>query len=350
MKIFLPFFLVAALGMVSILPAAEVSAIMSQLESHDFEKNSGYDGVPDNSDQAWRVHILAIRDLLRAGKTDHASIIAYLGSPNRHVRQAAVLSLGLLKAGDAAYKIQKLASNDPDPIVRGYAAEAMGQIFSPGARVALEKIIAADSNDDVKHRAELALGALAYPTPGYEELTGAFRKLDESSFEQLEVGKRAPEFSLKDTKGNPWTLNKALAGHDYLVLIWIFADWCGVCQREFHDLQELKGDFEKLKVGVASFECREQYRCDRMVDGRDLWWPHLVDLAGATGAAYGVDPMEFWVHNEWINRPSTIILDRDGKVLWAYYGTFWGDRPTIDQTLGMIKSGKYDFEHPKRKK
>jgi peroxiredoxin len=81
-----------------------------------------------------------------------------------------------------------------------------------------------------------------------------------------------------------------------------------------------------------------------------VWWPHLVDAAGAVGATYGVDPMAFVVHAEWINRPSTVIVDKQGAVRLAYYGTYWGDRPTIEQTLEMILKDQYDFEHPKRLK
>ena len=86
-----------------------------------------------------------------------------------------------------------------------------------------------------------------------------------------------------------------------------------------------------------------------MVGGRDLWWPHLVDQAGKVGAMYGVDPMEFVVHDEWINRPSTIIVAPDGVVRFAYYGTYWGDRPTIEETLNMIKTNSYSFRHPERR-
>jgi hypothetical protein len=67
------------------------------------------------------------------------------------------------------------------------------------------------------------------------------------------------------------------------------------------------------------------------------------------GAVYGVDPMEFVVHDEWINRPSTIIVDRDGVVRFAYYGTYWGDRPTVEQTLEMIEADSYSFRHPERR-
>lgn len=81
-----------------------------------------------------------------------------------------------------------------------------------------------------------------------------------------------------------------------------------------------------------------------------IWWRHLVDLAGAVGATYGVQPMAFAVNAEWINRPATVIVDKDGIVRFAYYGTFWGDRPSIQQTLDMIRTGHYEFEHPQRLK
>ncbi|MDQ3689530.1 MAG: hypothetical protein M3406_05745 [Chloroflexota bacterium] len=63
---------------------------------------------------------------------------------------------------------------------------------------------------------------------------------------------------------------------------------------------------------------------------------------------YGVDPLEFVVHAEWINRPSTFVIDSAGTVQFAYRGTFWGDRPTIAETLEMLDSERYEFEHPKR--
>ena len=81
-----------------------------------------------------------------------------------------------------------------------------------------------------------------------------------------------------------------------------------------------------------------------------IWWPHLLDRAGAVGAMYGVDPMAFAVHAEYINRPSTVIVDPAGVVRLAYYGTYWGDRPTIEQTLEMIRTRHFEFEHPKRRK
>ena len=327
-----------------------VKQALGRIRSYDFEINSGYEGVGDMQDEAWKVRTLAVRDLLRAGSSAVEPLREALGDDNRHVRHVSSMVLGLLQASEAAPDLERLVRGDPDPIVRCQAAEALGQIKAPNAAGILQSVTEADSNRNVKHRAALALGALDDPDPGYSELADKFVSLDDNNFRLIQLGEKAPDFSLKDTKGNVFKLYDALAGKKYFVLIWIFADWCGVCQVEFHDLQELEKEFAQAGVGVATLECRELYRCKRMVAGRDLWWPHLVDGAGAVAAAYSVDPMEFWVHDEWINRPSTIILDGQGVARFAYYGTFWGDRPTIEQTLEMIRTESFEFEHPKRRK
>jgi hypothetical protein len=75
---------------------------------------------------------------------------------------------------------------------------------------------------------------------------------------------------------------------------------------------------------VFTLECHDIYPCRVMV-GKELdpkywfsktsfkeayteqiWWPHLADRAGAVGAEYGVQPMTFAVHAEYINRPSVV--------------------------------------------
>ena len=82
--------------------------------------------------------------------------------------------------------------------------------------------------------------------------------------------------------------------------------------------------------------------------GERRWWPHLIDYGGGTGAGLGVDPMTFAVHSEYINRPSTIVIDESGVLAMAYHGTFWGDRPTIAETIEMLRTKNYGFQHPER--
>jgi alkyl hydroperoxide reductase subunit AhpC len=153
-----------------------------------------------------------------------------------------------------------------------------------------------------------------------------------------------------------------------VALIWIFADWCPVCHGEFRELIELRRQFEAAGVAVLTLEGHDLFPARVMVGKelepkhwfsktsfkdsytKNIWWPHLIDLASAVGAEYGVQPMAFVVHSEWINRPSVVIVDKEGIVRFAYYGTFWGDRPSIHQTLDMVRSNRYEFESERRLK
>jgi alkyl hydroperoxide reductase subunit AhpC len=183
----------------------------------------------------------------------------------------------------------------------------------------------------------------------------------------VKVGQPAPDFQLPDTEGKSWRLSD-FRGKKPVVLIWVFADWCPVCHGEFHELIELRQRFEAANAQVFTLECHDLFPCRVMVGKelepkywfrktsfkdaytKNIWWPHLVDRAGGVGAEYGVQPMSFTVHAEWINRPSVVIVDKEGVGRFAYYGTFWGDRPSIHQLLEMVRSGKYSFDAPKRLK
>ncbi len=324
------------------------SHILDRVRRHDFEANSGYDGVGNLNDNAWRVRTLAIRDLVRLGSGAVSVARAGLSDENRHVRHVCVTALGVLGAKEASGDLITRLIGDPDPVVRGQAAQALGQIGDTGALFTLKKVGEHDKNRHVRHRVKLAIGRLKEGVTTNDELIKAWAKLDEKTFRQVETGKPAADFELRDTNGKTWRLSD-FKNKKTVVLIWIFADWCPVCHREFHDLTQAEEQFKQADIQVLTIECHDRYRCGVMAKGQDLWWPHLVDNAGAVGAVYGVDPMEFVVHDEWINRPSTIIVDIEGVVKFAYYGTYWGDRPTIEQTLAMIKADSYSFRHPKRR-
>ena len=322
--------------------------IIDRVRKHNFEVNSGYEGVGDMTDDAWRIRILAIRDLVCMGSSAVPTLITGIHDENRHVRHVCVTVLGILGVQDAGDDLMKLLTDDTDPIVRGQTAQALGQIGYMQAMSKLKMVTERDKSEHVKHRARLAIRRLNEEATTDNEVISAWSGLDEKTFHQVKVGQPAPELELKDTRGKTWRLSD-FKSKKTVMLVWIFADWCPECHREFHDLIEMENQYRDADVQVFTIECHDLYRCKAMVNGRDLWWPHLVDVAGIVGARYGVDPMEFVVHDEWINRPSTIIVDTEGIVRFTYYGTYWGDRPTIEESLEMIKTNSYTFRHPQRR-
>lgn len=193
----------------------------------------------------------------------------------------------------------------------------------------------------------------------------AWQTLDETIFETVKLGDAVPDFTLEDTEGKQWQLSN-YKNNKWVVLIWVFADWCPVCHGEFHDLMEMQDEFKSAGVQVFTLEMHDTFR-GRVMVGKELepeywfakesfkeaytkriWWPHLLDRAGAYGARFGTDPLAFSVHAEYINRPTTVIIDPEGMARFIYRGTFWEDRPTIEQTLNVIKNEIFEFKHPRR--
>ena len=129
---------------------------------------------------------------------------------------------------------------------------------------------------------------------------------------------------------------------------------------------DLRKEFEAAGIQPITLECHDLFPTRVMVGKeldpkywfakqsfqenytRNIWWPHLADRAATVGVQYGVQPMTFAVHAEFVNRPSVAIVDKEGVIRFLYHGTFWGDRPSIHQLLEMVKSGNYSFDAPKR--
>jgi peroxiredoxin len=352
-------------------------AVLDRVRTHEFhpvdetsftvDRMLGEHGIADLDDDDWRVRLLAVRDLVRLGDAKTSEIAGGFEDDDVQVRYVCATALGILRAQSEIESLERVVRKDPDALVRSQAIVALGQIGATRSLDLLRDRHANDDSKDVRHQAELSIDRIEKGAVAEPELEAAYRNLDEDTFEQLVVGESAPSFELPDTDGGTWELEDSIGDDEWTVLIWVFADWCPVCHREFDELIELREELNDANVNVATIECHGRYR-GRVMVGRELapeywfaedsfiesyteqiWWPHLLDRAGAVGAKYGVDPMAYAVHAEYINRPATIIIDPTGTVRFAYYGTFWGDRPSIEETLELIRSEGFAFEHPERR-
>lgn len=351
--------------------------VLDRVRAHEFhpvddrsftiDRHLKQHGIADLSDNDWRVRLVAVRDLVRAGPEAVPQLIAGLNDENLQVRYVCATALGILKAEAAIEHLERVVREDPNALARSQAVIALGQIESAGSIELLRDRLRNDPSKDVRHQCELSIDQIKKKMGATAELAAAFRSLDPETFETVRVGAPAPDFALPDTEDKVCRLGD-FKGKNWVVLIWVFADWCPVCHGEFRELIAMREKFEQAGVKVLTLEAHDRYR-GRVMVGKEIdpkywfakesfqkayteriWWPHLLDRAGAVGAIYGVDPMAFAVHAEYINRPATVVVDPAGIVRFAYYGTFWGDRPSIEQTLEIIRSEHFSFEHPQRRK
>ena len=355
-----------------------VQQVFERVRAHEFnplnEENSMTQdralkvaGIADLQNDDWRVRLLAVRDLVRAGTSKLDEITKGLVDPSIHVRQVCAMSLGILNAGGAISSLEQVIRTDENAMVRSQAIIALGQLEAKQSLDLLREKQKADPSRDVRHQCELSIYQIENQIGVTDQLLAAFLSLDESTFKTVDTGSVAPDFTLEDTEGGKWHLNQ-FRNKKWVVLIWVFAEWCPVCHGEFHDLMNLREEYNKTNVQVFTLEMHDLYR-GRVMVGKELepdywfakesfkdaytnkiFWPHLLDRAGKYAAMYGADPLAFAVHAEYINRPTTVIIDPKGVVRFSYQGTFWGDRPTIKQTLEMIEKMDFSFEHPQRRK
>ena len=249
--------------------------------------------------------------------------------------------------------------------MRAQSAISLGQIGDVSTGKALRKAAQSDGSKDVRHQASVAHYFLKQGYEATENLQNAYLTLRPETYKKIEVGDVAEPFILPKASGGDYKLHDNI-GNKMIVLIWIFADWCPVCHREFQELFELEEEFKKRDIEVCTLECHDIYPA-RLMRGLEfepeywfsdesfysgykekIWWPHLADPAAKAGLIYGVQPMAFAVHAEFINRPAVIIIDKDGIVRFSYFGTFWGDRPSMKDLLNMADNNEYKFEAENR--
>ena len=350
--------------------------LFERIRAHDFhplepdrrtftiDRSLAVPGVADLGDRDGRVRSLALRDLVAATLRDPEAVARGLQDGNVHVRYLSAAALGVARASVVRDALERMLAEDPEPVARLYAAIALGEMGATESLGLLRESLRVEPHKDVQHQLELATAQIEAGSVATDAQRDTFLALSESNFGRIRPGEVAPEFTLTDTEGQPWRLADTLGS--WVVLVWVFADWCPVCHREFAELMEMNEAFAGLGVKVATLEAHDTWRCRLMV-GREIqptlwgsrqwfkeaytqriWWPHLVDRAGAVGARYGTEPMAFAVHGEFVNRPTTVVVDPHGTVRFAYFGTFWGDRPSVEETLNMIRSGVFDFVHPER--
>jgi peroxiredoxin len=122
-----------------------------------------------------------------------------------------------------------------------------------------------------------------------------------------EIGAQAPDFALRDLRGNEVRLSE-FRGRTVLLTFW--ATWCGPCRLEmpaFEDrYQELKGD-NFIVLGVNYDEPVEDVRIFR--DELGLSFPLLLDPGGSVQRLYRIR-----------GYPSSIFVDPQGVVRIVHLG------------------------------
>ncbi len=133
----------------------------------------------------------------------------------------------------------------------------------------------------------------------------------------LEVGKKAPDFKVKNQD------NKEVSLNDYqgknIVLYFYPKDMTSGCTTESQGFRDLKPEFEKLDTVILGVSCDSAESHVKFIKKEDLNFDLLADTEKEIVNAYGV-----WVEKSMYGRKymgiqrDTFLIGKDGKLIKHY--------------------------------
>lgn len=122
----------------------------------------------------------------------------------------------------------------------------------------------------------------------------------------VEVGKKAPDFTMNDVDGNPVTLSSKFGPRLLLVDFW--AAWCGPCRQENPNVVKVYKEFNKKGFdvfGISLDQTKEDWV--KAITDDQLTWTHVSDLQYWNNSAaklYAVQAI-----------PANFLLDENGTII-----------------------------------
>lgn len=120
------------------------------------------------------------------------------------------------------------------------------------------------------------------------------------------------KFDIEEQKGKVTLLN-------------IWATWCGPCRAEIPDLQKLHDRYESRGfkvVGVSVDADGTEQEVRDFVRDQSMRYPVALDPKGELADMFEASAI-----------PTSVLVDREGKVLWIETGTISFDDPEINQLI-----------------
>ncbi len=127
------------------------------------------------------------------------------------------------------------------------------------------------------------------------------------------VGQDAPDFTLKNQKGEEVTLSSFRGEKNVVVVFYPFA-FSGICTGELCEIRDDLGAFESDDVQVLAVSCDPMFSLRAFADQEGYFFPLLSDFwpHGEVAKAYGV-----FNEDAGMAIRGTFLVDRDGKIAWS---------------------------------
>ncbi len=126
---------------------------------------------------------------------------------------------------------------------------------------------------------------------------------------QTEVGSTMPEYSALNLDGSKFDL---AAKRDKVVLLNVWATWCGPCRYEIPELQKLHELYAPRGlevVGVSVDESGVDAVRSFVAEQKKMTYPIVLDAEGKIANLLETSVL-----------PTTVVVDRSGRIVWKKFG------------------------------
>lgn len=165
-------------------------------------------------------------------------------------------------------------------------------------------------------------------------LLGACRRSDtagqpasDAAFRPLAVGDTVPAYVARTLRGD----SVRIGAGEPLTLVNVWATWCTSCREEFATLERVQRDYAPrgLRVVAVSVDLGHPERVARFAAAQGATFTVALDPEGRIQQQFQV-----------VGVPSTYLVARDGRLLWAYTGELPDSvRSAVDRAMSAPPSG-----------
>jgi thiol-disulfide isomerase/thioredoxin len=123
-----------------------------------------------------------------------------------------------------------------------------------------------------------------------------------------DVGAMMPEYSAMWLDGSKFDL---ATKRDKVVLLNLWATWCGPCRQEIPELQTLHNKFVPKGFEVIGVSVDESgvESVKQFVTEQKMTYPIALDPEGKLAGIFQTSVL-----------PTSVLVDRTGKIVWKHYG------------------------------
>ena len=123
-----------------------------------------------------------------------------------------------------------------------------------------------------------------------------------------DVGAMMPEYSAMNLDGSKFDL---ATRRDKVVLLNLWATWCGPCRYEIPELQALHAKLQPKGFEVVGVSVDESgvESVKQFVTEQKMTYPIALDPEGKLASIFQTSVL-----------PTSVLLDRTGRIIWKHYG------------------------------